>query len=94
MNITYMKEANHNVKSFEDIIPFLTAFKRTGMKGAVLTNGPSDGQRDKINALGLHEYFDKVYISAEVGFGKPQKEAFQYVLDDLNLLASDCMDDW
>jgi FMN phosphatase YigB (HAD superfamily) len=63
--------------------------KEHGVMGAVLTNGPADGQRNKIAALGLTDYVDNIYISAEIGCSKPAREAFRYVLDDLQLSSSD-----
>ena len=32
------------------------------------------------------EYFDGVFCSAEIGFKKPQKEYFEYILDSLGVL--------
>lgn len=89
LNAVYMNEANCHIQLFEDTIPFLQLMKEHGLTCAVLTNGPSDGQRKKIEAMGLEDYLDKIYISAEIGYSKPKKEAFQYVLDDLQLSASD-----
>lgn len=48
---------------------------------AILTNGPSDGQKQKIASTGLDKYFTYIFIGEEIGFFKPQKEAFEYVLD-------------
>lgn len=85
LNHIYMNEANHNIQLFEDAIPCLQFLKKQGITSVVLTNGPSDGQRSKIDALGLEPYIDRFYISAEIGCSKPSKEAFQYVLDDMQL---------
>ncbi|MBN2908742.1 HAD-IA family hydrolase [Polycladomyces sp. WAk] len=73
---------------FEDVIPFFTKMKEHGVMGAVLTNGPADGQRNKVAALGLTDDVDNIYISAEIGYSKPAREAFRYVLDDLQLPSS------
>lgn len=88
MNKTYMNEANHNIRLFEDAIPLLEFLKKNGIICVVLTNGPSDGQRSKIKALGLKNYMNKFYISAEIGYSKPNVEAYEYVLNDLQLSAS------
>jgi putative hydrolase of the HAD superfamily len=37
----------------------------------------------------LHDLFTKVYYSSVIGFRKPNAEAFQFVLNDANLLASE-----
>jgi len=47
----------------------------------LLTNGPSKGQREKIQVLNLEEWFDenKIFISDEIGYAKPDNEIFQHV---------------
>lgn len=39
----------------------------------------------------LHNYFDKVYYSHEIGYRKPDKEAYEYVLTENNLLPSETL---
>lgn len=34
---------------------------------------------------GLHEYFDKLYLSYEIGFTKPHEEIYKYMLKDGNM---------
>jgi putative hydrolase of the HAD superfamily len=46
----------------------------------IITNGPSDLQREMISALRLEKYFSYIFISEEVGFRKPAKEIFQTAL--------------
>jgi len=38
---------------------------------ALITNGPGDGQREKLRVTGLDRYFDVIVCSGEHGFGKP-----------------------
>ncbi|MEG4217412.1 HAD family hydrolase [Microcoleus sp. Pol14C6] len=65
----------------------------------MLTNGPSDGQRDKIKALKLAQYIKKIYISEEIGLCKPSCKVFEFVMNDLNiepsqvLMVGDSMED-
>jgi putative hydrolase of the HAD superfamily len=51
----------------------------------LLTNGPADIQRLKLNQAGLAGCFDAVVISGEVGVGKPSPEVFRLVLDALSV---------
>jgi len=46
----------------------------------LLSNGPSDLQREKIRALGLENRFEHVIISGEVGHSKPSREIFEALL--------------
>lgn len=43
----------------------------------LITNGPERTQRDKIEKLGLGDYFDEIIISGEVGFAKPNPIIFK-----------------
>jgi putative hydrolase of the HAD superfamily len=56
-----------------------------GIRMAVITNGGSKIQRDKLERFEIISYFEKVFIDAEIGFSKPDKEIFQYALDQLQL---------
>ena len=60
---------------------------------AVLTNGTSSSQRAKIKALGLDKIFSEhhLFISAEMGIAKPNRQAFDWVADALGVLACDCL---
>lgn len=63
----------------------------------LLTNGPADIQRLKLDQSGLADYFDAVVISGEVGVGKPSAEAFGRVLDALSVGPDDAVmvgDSW
>lgn len=53
---------------------------------AILTNGPSLRQRERIAALGLSEYIETWVISGEVGVGKPDPEFFWYACRQLDVM--------
>jgi putative hydrolase of the HAD superfamily len=55
----------------------------------LLTNGPSDIQRRKLEGTGLADRFDAVTISGDIGVGKPSGAAFCHVLDQLGARAED-----
>ncbi len=42
----------------------------------IITNGIKKTQHLRLKASGIEEYFEKVFISDEIGFNKPQKEFF------------------
>lgn len=52
---------------------------------AVVTNGASVIQREKLERFGITEYFEKLFIDTEVGYSKPDKEIFRYALEQLGL---------
>ncbi len=49
----------------------------------LLTNGPSDIQRWKLEGTGLVDLFGAVAISGELGYGKPDPTVFEHVLEQL-----------
>jgi putative hydrolase of the HAD superfamily len=55
----------------------LAAATRDGWSVAILTNGPTAGQRRKIAAAGLDELVEAVCISEEVGAAKPDPVIFR-----------------
>lgn len=63
----------------------------------VLTNGPPDIQRSKLESVGLLGHFDTVVVSGEVGVGKPDPAGFALVLENLGVGAGQALmvgDSW
>lgn len=54
----------------------------------LLTNGPPDIQRLKLDGTGLADCFDAVVISGELGIGKPDPAIFAHTLDQLGAAAA------
>ena len=54
---------------------------------ALVTNGASDVQREKIGRTTLARYFTAIIISAEVGVGKPDPRIFEIALDTIGAAA-------
>ncbi len=63
----------------------LVMIKNMGIRMAVITNGASAVQREKLERFGVRDFFEKVFIDTEVGCSKPDKEIFQYALDQMEL---------
>ena len=53
-------------------------------KIGLLTNGPSNLQRRKIDALGIESWFDSIVVSGEHGLAKPDPKIFEIAMDKLN----------
>ncbi len=51
----------------------------------VVTNGPADSQRTKLDALGIGGRFDTVVFAAELPRSKPHALPFERALDDLGV---------
>ena len=67
----------------------LEAFKVSGVKLALVTNGDGVGQRKKIERFGLAPHFVHIQIEGEHGFGKPEERAYLHALQILNVNASE-----
>jgi len=52
---------------------------------ALLTNGATDLQREKIEGAGLVSCFNVITISGEVGMGKPDRQVFDLTLKHLGM---------
>lgn len=50
----------------------------------VITNGFMEVQYKKLEKADLRKYFDKIFISEEVGAKKPQPEIFRYAITSVN----------
>jgi putative hydrolase of the HAD superfamily len=76
LNETYMSIANTRVHPFPDVLPALRKIRALGVKAVVLTNGPTDGQKVKMRALGLTKEVDECLTSEQLGSAKPDPMCF------------------
>jgi putative hydrolase of the HAD superfamily len=69
---------------YEDAVYCLDEFSEV-YPLALLTNGPPDLQREKIEITGIGKYFTEIVVSGEVGYGKPDCRSYQLVLSRLGV---------
>ena len=65
---------------FDDVADLFTQLRRSGIPVALITNGASDTQREKLSALGIKDWFNAVVISGELGVAKPSASIFSVAL--------------
>lgn len=65
---------------FPGALEGLQALKDLGIRLALVTNGSSATQRAKIERFGLAAFFDHIQIEGEVGFGKPEPQAYHHAM--------------
>ena len=82
----YIDYVHRDYKLFADVLPVLTRLQNR-FALAVVTNGPSDIQWDKLRSLELERFFDVCVVSGDVGVAKPHAAIFQQALDELGLAA-------
>ena len=68
-----------NIRLSEDIEKLLSDLKESGIKIGILTNGPSDHQRNKIYSLSLLRFVDEenIIVSGDYEFSKPDIRIFR-----------------
>jgi len=81
LNTVFMDCVNDRPMLYDDVLPVLQALHERGVLTAILTNGPSDGQRRKLKATGLAGRVDHVAIGEEIGASKPLPQAYLRVVE-------------
>lgn len=67
-----------------DLVGVVDELRRSGTTVAVLTNG-TDTIPQELWHLGIGEQFDAVFNTADIGFAKPDRRAFQHVCAQLEV---------
>jgi putative hydrolase of the HAD superfamily len=75
----------------EGLLPLVDALMLAGIKLGVVTNGRTDKQRRKLDALGLRDRLGVVLISEEFGVGKPDESIFCAAAAELAVFPRECM---
>lgn len=82
----YRKYQQH-LEISETMEQILNLLKNQGVSLAILTNGDTDHQMEKIHGMHLERWFsdDKIFVSDAVGYFKPDVRAFRAVEQALDL---------
>ena len=82
----------------EAITDTLNTLQRLGkFRKGIITNGSITQQNEKLDVLGIRDYFDSVIISEEAGVAKPDFKIFELACDQLKCNPEDCYlvgDNW
>jgi putative hydrolase of the HAD superfamily len=70
-------------RCFPEVLSALAALRERGMKLAIITNGSTTMQEQKIGQLGLANLMDEVLISEREGIRKPDRKIFERALERL-----------
>ena len=65
-----------NIKLHEGVILILEQLRSKNIPMYLITDGRGITQRLKISSLEIETFFESIYISEEVGVGKPQPDSF------------------
>jgi putative hydrolase of the HAD superfamily len=86
---TYHAMRDGAIRPFDDAVATVEWLRSQGCRLALLTNGGSRGQRQKIDRFGLAPLFDAILIEGEVGFGKPDPRIYAQALAALDVPAGE-----
>ncbi|SRR5258708_2102252 len=75
---------NNSITIDEEMLGFTKSLKQN-YKLVILSNDTKDWMDAKIKRFSLLKTFSKVYCSGNLGVAKPDKEIFEYVLNDLQI---------
>lgn len=75
---------NREMKLFPDAHATIDALRAAGVRLALVTNGASEIQREKIRRFDLEHRFEHIQVEGEVGFGKPEPEAYHHAMRALD----------
>lgn len=68
---------------YSDVLEGLNYLKKK-YRLFIASNGMREVQLKRIESAGILNYFEKLYVSDEIGFNKPYNEFFEYIFKDLN----------
>jgi putative hydrolase of the HAD superfamily len=71
---------------FDNVEETLKKIKMMNIKLGLVTNGTSESQRGKLKRFNIEKLFDYIYIEGEVGYGKPDRRIFEYVMEETKIL--------
>ncbi len=74
---------------FSGARPALESLRNSGLRLAVLSNWDRRARR-LLSNLELSDYFERLFISSEVGYHKPDKKIFFHVLETLQVDPQQC----
>lgn len=75
----YLQERRSRYRLYDDVPAALDLLARD-YRLVMVTNGISDLQREKVAAVGLERWFDRIVVSGEVRSWKPDSRIFQHAL--------------
>ncbi|SFM14316.1 putative hydrolase of the HAD superfamily [Paenibacillus sp. 1_12] len=86
---TYGELRDKAIQPFIGAIETVQRLKAMGIKLALLTNGNTEPQWNKINKFGLAPLFDIILVEGEFGIGKPDARIYHHAIQQLGAAAED-----
>ena len=88
VKVEYMDRTKWHL--FPDTKSALIKSLNTGYKNVIISNHIPE-LSEIVHNLSIEEYFYRIYSSANIGYEKPNKKIYEYVLNDLNTKHTRCI---
>ena len=85
----FTEQRSADTKLFPDAVETLEGLAARGVRLGLITNGNALEQRAKVDRFELARHFHHVQIEGEVGFGKPEEQAYAHALEKLGTAVED-----
>lgn len=85
----YLDAYERGWELFGDVLDCLDSLD--GYRLAILSNGDSSQQRQKLMDTGIEDHFEEVVISDDIGVAKPEKPVFDEIVDRLGVDHDECV---
>jgi len=76
----YLEERRSRYRLYDDV-PAALDLLSVDYTLVLVTNGMSDLQREKVTAVGLPRWFERIVVSGEIGSWKPHSRIFHHALE-------------
>ena len=83
VNEYYLGRLGEGGNTLEGAVETVRALKEKGIDLYIVTNGVAQTQAKRLKKSGLSEYITEVFVSETIGYQKPCKEYFDYVLEKI-----------
>ncbi len=85
----YLDAYERGWELFSDVLDCLDSLD--GYRLAILSNGDSSQQRQKLRDTGIEDHFEEVVISGDIGIAKPEKPVFDEIVDKMGVDHDECV---
>ena len=83
LSAEYGKGLAEGYFTVEGAFQILDYLRERGYKLYAATNGISATQLRRVNGSGLAPYFDRVFVSEDSGYQKPEREYYDYIISQI-----------
>ena len=82
-NEYYINSLKYQAELYDDVLDILNYLKNK-YRLFIASNGMTLVQIKRLEIANINNYFEKNYISEDIGYNKPDIEFFNYIFNDLN----------